>query len=129
MPTKEERRQQAQDHPPSWAQMYGDDLGPSMFTDPAPTPAKGSSARHHARRVREHERDAAERHDLRQLGAAAIEDQQERELARAIDLIQRKKRVPATTRTSAMAALRARGAAGLSSAEQHAANYFEGSTT
>jgi hypothetical protein len=102
---------------PSFAQTYGEDLGPDPFADAAGTPR---SAQQHAARRKAQELEAREARDLAQLGAVAQDQADSEALDRAVALIRAGRKVPTQTRIAAMRAARDRGVP-ISSAELLAA--------
>jgi hypothetical protein len=116
-------QQHAQDHPPTWAEMYGDDLGPDPFQDAPTEPAKTSTAAAMARKVKEAERAAQQRRDLGIIAQVAQEEQEDN----AFDIVRRRalagtlgKVRPGVIALAASAARR-RGFGDVSTAEQLAA--------
>jgi hypothetical protein len=105
-----DEQEQAQDHPPSWAQTFGDlDLTPYQPQDQAPPPGPRSSAARHSARVREGERQAREARQLAQLQADARERLEDEALVQAQQMTRAGRRVPADIRELASAALARRG--------------------
>jgi hypothetical protein len=107
-------------HPPSWTEVFGEDLGPSMITDDPHTAPPRSSAAIMAKRRRDRDREAAQERDMAQLQAVAQDEADDQALAEALRLARKGKKIPADLLAGAMRAARARGTA-MSSAEIMAA--------
>jgi|SRR5215207_1537601 len=112
--------------PPSVAELFGEDLGPPLFTDQAPKPAPGSSAARHAGRRQANDRAAQVDRELAQLGNVAQEAREDDALERAVNLLNWGGTPGAGSRALAVRALARRGGVGLSSAEVMAARALSG---
>jgi len=113
--------------PRSHAETFGEDLGVDPFVDAGPSlhPDDRSSAARHARIVKSREQAAAERRDLAVIARAAAEQEDDRALERAQDLLRRGQKVPPGVRIqAARAANRAGGA--IPTAQIHAARALAG---
>jgi hypothetical protein len=110
-------QQQAQDHPPSWSEVFGEDLGPSQFLDLDAEPSPTSSAAVHARRRQQADQEQRRGQDLAQLQVAAQEEKEDQALERAIHLINKGGYPGKATAELAMRSQRRRGTSVLSSAE------------
>jgi hypothetical protein len=88
--------------PQSIAEMFGEDLGPPLFTDTPPEPGKFSSAARHADRYQRQTREARRERDLT-LVAKAAQEQADDE---ALDLALRRYRRGEPIRTGTLIATR-----------------------
>jgi hypothetical protein len=105
-----EEQERAQGHPTPWATMWDhakepafDDAGPSYH------PGDRSTAARHARQVKAREAEARQLRDLETIAKAADEQNDDRALEQATDLLQRGKDVPAGLRIRAARAANRRG--------------------
>ena len=115
-----EEQQQRQEHPPSFAEVMGEELGVNFDPGPAHDPGKYSSAARHARAVKSREQAAAERRDLAVIARAADEQDDELALEQALELVGRAQEIPTALRIRAARAARRSGTT-IPTAEQHAA--------
>lgn len=99
----------ARNHPPSWAAMFGEDPGPSMFAEPSHEPSRSSSAVTMAKRRANNDKVAARARAMAQLVDVAREAEEDDALDRAVSRIRAGKRVDDKTMQLALAAARARG--------------------
>jgi hypothetical protein len=113
-----EDQERAAAHPPSVAEMFGENLGPDPFEDAG----TNRSADRHVRMVRSREQEAAERRDLAVIARAADELADDNALDRAIDLLRQGKPVPVALRLRATRAANRRGTS-IPTHEQLAARY------
>jgi hypothetical protein len=111
-----DEQQLAQNHPPSWSSIFGEDDGPSMFDEASPVAPPNSSAVKMASRRQRRDREAQQERDLAVIQRAAEVDADEQALAKAIRLRDAGKKVPADLRIRAARAARNRGTP-MSSAE------------
>jgi hypothetical protein len=120
-------REQAQNHPPSWASLF-DHADPPLFEDAGPSyfPDDRSSASKMAKRRQARDQAAAERRDLAVIAQAAAEQNDDAALEKATDLIRHGQKVPPGLRILAARAAQRQGGAMPSSADQHAARALRG---
>jgi hypothetical protein len=98
MPDMTEEQEQAQQHPPAWSTVFGDDnLSAYTPQDQAPPPGPKSSAARHSARVREGERQALEARRLAKLQAEARERLEDDSLEVAQGMLRAGRPVPADT--------------------------------
>jgi hypothetical protein len=100
----------------SFPEMFGEDMGPPVFQDQPQEPGPHSTAAIMTRRRQRLEKEARRDRDLAQLASVAAEESLDRALDKALELIQRGRKVPDGVRGQAMAALNRRGG-NLTSAE------------
>jgi hypothetical protein len=106
----DDEQQQAQDHPPSWSTVFGDeDLTPYQPQDQAPPPGPKSTATLHTNRVREGERAAREARQLARIRTSNRERIEDEALETAQGMTRAGRTVPADVRELASAALARRG--------------------
>jgi hypothetical protein len=109
-----EEQQQAQDHPPAWSTVFGDE-DPAAYA-PLDQPGVPASARQHALRRRAADAEAQRDMDLEAVDRAAREEADDLALAKATRLRRDGLAVPAAVLARAARAARARGTS-MSSAE------------
>jgi hypothetical protein len=114
--TEDQERIQA--HPPSVAELFGENLGPDPFEDAG----TNRSADRHAKMVRSREQAAAERRDLAVIARAAADQDDDNALDRATELLRQRKPVPVALRIRATRAANRRGTS-IPTHEQLAARY------
>jgi hypothetical protein len=118
-----EEQERVQGHPPSWAAIYGDQgMDVPVYGDPGPSwdPSDRSSAAKHASRVRRREQAAAQQRDLAVIARAAAEQNDDKALEQATELLRRGQEVPDHLRVRAARAARRNGTT-IPTADQHAA--------
>jgi hypothetical protein len=121
-----EEQERAQGHPIPWSEIF-DHADPPVFDEAGPSyyPGERSSAARHAKAVRSREQAIAERRDLAVIARAADEQNDDRALDRATELIRQGQPVPAAVRIRAARAAQRNGGA-IPSAELHAAKALRG---
>jgi hypothetical protein len=90
-------RQQAQEHPPSYAEMVGEDLGVPTFLEQPRPPGPRDTATQIARRRRSLEQAAAAERDLALIDRVSVQDQEDAALVEASKLRQAGRKVPPAT--------------------------------
>jgi hypothetical protein len=103
-----EDQQQAQDHPPAWNSVFGDDDHPSAYA-PLEQPRIPESAKRMASRVAARELEAKQARRLATLRAVAQEQAEDEALDDAQALIREGKKVPEATQRMAVVAAQRRG--------------------
>jgi hypothetical protein len=119
-----DEQQQAQDHPPSWSEMF-DHADPPIFQDQPQAPGPRSSAHIHANRRKAADTTQRQAMDLDVIEKAAQDEADDLALAKATRLRRDGKPVPDGIAARAARAARARGTS-MSSAEIMAENFNRG---
>jgi hypothetical protein len=113
--------------PRSYAELAHDDQAGNVgYTpDPGPQPpGPNSSAAQLVSRAMKRRAEVVKERQLQRLGHLAAQDEEDAALERAKELLRKGGEPGRRTRDLAMRALERQGGDGLSSADQHAANYF-----
>jgi hypothetical protein len=120
----DQEQEQANQHPPAWSSVFGDqDL--NIFADQPQPPGPRSSAARHAGRRRTNDLEAQQARHLAQLQDHAREAAEDEALETSQELLRAGRKVPDQTRHLAIAALRRRGV-NVSSADQMAQQFRAG---
>jgi hypothetical protein len=107
----------AQDHPPSWSQVF-DDLGDMAAYAPVDQPPINKSAKQHAQRRQAKDQEQRHEQNLHQLQAQARAQKDEAAHEQVMQKISRGEDIPPALAEAAMRHQRQQGGLGLSTAER-----------